>query len=66
MAKWPHGKEERGLAQNGSSVEQHAERAKRKVSPWMGVAEAMQPAHTSLWLRTDTAMNSKAGSGPSA
>jgi hypothetical protein len=31
----PHGKEERGLAQNGSSVGQHAERAKRKVSPWI-------------------------------
>ena len=35
MAQWPHGKEERGLAQNGSSVEQHAERAKRKASPWI-------------------------------
>ena len=35
MAQWPHGKEERGLAQNGSSVEQHAERAKRKASLWI-------------------------------
>jgi hypothetical protein len=33
VAHWPHGKEERDLAQNGSSVEKHAERAKRKASP---------------------------------
>jgi Domain of Unknown Function (DUF1206) len=35
VEQWPHGKEERSLAQNGSSVEQHTERAKRKISPWI-------------------------------
>jgi Domain of Unknown Function (DUF1206) len=35
VAQQPHGKEERGLAQNGSSVEQHTERAANKASPWI-------------------------------
>jgi hypothetical protein len=35
VAQWPHGKEERGVAQNGSSGEQRVERVAWKAHPWI-------------------------------
>jgi hypothetical protein len=33
--KRPHGQEERGVAQNGSSGGQHAKRVARRAHPWI-------------------------------